>query len=199
MSMSLYFSYLGRNQINKLMKKLTFIAVAALAFCLSSNDLSAQGGFSIELDLGYNLPGGDFSDNYDGGVGVAIHPRMKIGDQMAAGLSIGANGFAGVDSSGGTGGAGSVSAAGVTTVMGTFQYKLFDKKVTPYAELGVGLWSGEVLTGDVASQSAEKVSNFGFAPEVGVMIGFLNASAAYTVAGDFNYIQVGLGFRFGSK
>jgi len=185
------------------MKKLFLIALGTLVIGLSSNSASAQ-GISVELDLGYNIPGGDFGDLYDGGIGVAVHPRIKLGGQMAAGLSVGVNGFAGVDETGGTGNAGSISAAGVTTVMGTFQYKLFDKKITPYGEIGVGLWTGEVATADASNVAnggigTESVSSVGFSPEVGVMVGFLNLSASYTIAGDFNYTQIALGFRFGAK
>lgn len=173
------------------------IAVAALAFSLSSNTATAQGGFSIELDLGYNSPTGDFGDVYDGGVGIALHPRMKLNDKMAVGLSLGSNGFVGGDFGGGA--STSVSAAGILAVLGTVQYKVLDKKITPYGELGIGMFSGEVVTADAASASGEKVSKFGFAPEVGVMIGFLNASVTYALAGDISYTQFGLGFRFGAK
>ena len=174
------------------------IAVAALAFGLSSNTASAQ-GISVELDLGYNSPAGDFGDIYDGGVSVALHPRFKMNDKMAVGLSLGANAFAGGNLNGGANT--SISAAGITTILGTVQYKLMDSKITPYGELGIGMFSGKVLTADALNSSGntESVSNFGFAPEVGVMIGFLNASVTYAMAGDIKYTQFGLGFRFGAK
>ena len=175
----------------------------ALAFVVCMHTTSGQ-GISVELDLGYNVPGGDFADAYDGGVGIAIHPRLKLGGNMAAGLSLGVNGFAGVDQSGGVAGTGDVSAVGVTTVMGTFQYKLFDRNITPYAEIGVGFWNGEIVSADLTNAATgnvptESVSSVGFSPEIGFMLSFLNVYAAYTVAGDFNYVQAGLGFRFGSK
>ena len=173
------------------------IAVAALAFGLSSNTASAQ-GISVELDFGYNMPGGDFGNTYDGGIGIALHPRLKLNDKMAVGLSLGTNGFIGGDLSGGANT--SVEAAGILTILGTAQYKLLDSKITPYGELGIGMFSGEIFTGDpLNGATIEKVSNFGFAPEVGVMVGLLNLSVQYAMAGDIKYTQLGLGFRFGAK
>jgi hypothetical protein len=179
------------------MKKVLLIAVAVVTMGLYSNNASAQ-GISVELDFGYNAPSGDFGDIYDGGIGIALHPRLKLNDKMAVGLSIGSNGFIGGDLSGGVNT--SIEAAGILAVMGTVQYKLLDSKITPYGEFGIGMFNGEIITGDpLNGATAEKVSSFGFAPEIGVMVGFLNASVTYAMAGDITYTQFGLGFRFGAK
>jgi len=180
------------------MKKLVLLAFVAVAVGLTTSYTASAQGISVELDLGYNSPTGDFGDVYDGGVAVALHPRFKLNDKMAVGISAGVNGFVGgdyedpsLDSE--------ISAAGIVAVMGTFQYKLLGKKITPYGELGIGMFNGTVLAADASGTGEESVSNFGFAPEVGVMIGFLNASVTYATAGDISYTQFGVGFRFGAK
>ena len=186
------------------MKKLVFFTITAFALGLTSSTISAQ-GISVELDLNYNTPGGDFADSYDGGVGVSIHPRFNINDKMAVGLSLGATAFVGGDySDPGSSVTSSVSAAGVVSILGTFQYKLLERKITPYGELEVGSFkytagtvdAGTVITGATAF---EDTSYFGFAPKIGFMAGFLNVYASYIAAGDLKYTQFGLGFRFGSK
>lgn len=185
------------------MKKLVLITFAAFAFGLTSSSVSAQ--VSVELDFNYNTPGGDFADSYAGGVGVSIHPRFNISDQMAVGLNVGAGAFIGGDFQDPSSSITSeVSAAGVTSILGSFQYKFIDKRVAPYAELELGMFkytagsvdAGTVVSGNVAF---EDTTYFGFAPKVGVMVGFLNIYAAYVAAGDLKYTQFGLGFRFGSK
>ncbi|MCP4457612.1 MAG: hypothetical protein GY816_06240 [Cytophagales bacterium] len=185
------------------MKKLVFVTIAALAFTLVSNPISAQ--VSVELDFSYSSPGGDFADSYDGGVGIAIHPRFNIRDQMAVGLLIGVDAFVGGDYSdpANSGLTASVSAAGIVAILGTFQYKILDRKITPYGEIGVGSYKYTAGTVDATSAitgaAFEDTSYFGVAPKIGAMAGFFNIYAAYVAAGDLKYTQFGLGFRFGSK
>ena len=178
------------------------IAIVGLAVSLTHNTASAQ-GISVELDFGYNSPGGDFGDVYSGGIGIALHPRFKLTDKMAVGLNVGSNVFAGGDFSGSGGPSSSVSAAGTLNVLGTVQYKLLDKKITPYGELGVGMFkykAGSIDSGSAQNGGAfEDKTYMGVAPKVGAMIGFLNVHATYVLAGDLKYTQFGLGFRFGAK
>lgn len=185
------------------MKKLIFVSMVAVTFCLTSNPVSAQ--ISVELDFSYNSPGGDFGDIYDGGVGISIHPRFKIDDKIAVGLNVGGNAFLGGDFQDPTGSVtASVEAASVINVLGTIQYKVLDRNIGPYAELGLGVFSfkagtvdaGSVVGGTIGTQDE---SFFGVAPKVGVMIGFFNIYGSYIAAGDLNYTQFGVGFRFGSK
>ncbi len=184
------------------MKKIVFISIAALAFIFTSSSVFAQ--VSVELDFTYSSPGGDFADSYDGGIGIGIHPRFKINDNMAVGLYGGVEVFAGGDwedpSSSITS---SVDAAGVLAILGTFQYKFLERKISPYAEIGIGSFKYTAGTVDASSvvtgAGFEDESYFGFAPKVGVMISFLNIYGQYVAAGDLSYTQFGLGFRFGSK
>lgn len=185
------------------MKKLVLIVLVALVAGAATSTASAQ-GISVELDFSYNQPGGDFSDIYAGGVGVSLHPRFNINGKMAVGLNIGANGFVGGDIENASDPSldTEISAAGVVNVLGTFQYKLLDKKITPYGEMGIGMF--KMRQGDVSADTGgdiqlEDKSYFGFAPKVGAMVGFLNVYAQYVAAGDLQYTQFGLGFRFGKK
>jgi hypothetical protein len=187
------------------MKKLVLIVVVALVASVSTINTSTAQGISVELDFSYNQPGGDFADIYKGGVGVAIHPRFNINGKMAVGLNVGANGFIGGDFNDVNNPSldTEISAAGIVNVLGTVQYKLLDKKITPYGELGVGMFKSK--SADTSSLDANgdpeivDESHFGFAPKVGAMLGFLNVYAQYISAGDLKYTQFGLGFRFGKK
>ena len=183
---SLSWRYLNLKLFN-IMKKLVFLSIAALAFMFASSSVQAQ-GISIELDFSYSSPGGDFADSYDGGVGVGIHPRFNISDQMAVGLFFGVDAFVGGDftdpSSSVTS---SVDAAGVGAILGTFQYKLLDRKITPYAEIGIGSYKYTAGTVDATSvvtgAGFQDESYFGFAPKIGAMVGFLNIYASYMQLG----------------
>jgi hypothetical protein len=188
------------------MKKLLLIVIVAMAVSLSTTSTSTAQGISVEFGFTGNLPQGDFGDFYDFGAGLYLHPRFKINDKMAVGLNIGGNGFVGGDYENPDNPDASVSAAAVVNVLGSLQYKLLDKKVTPYGEIGVGMFkvrSVDVSAEDVVDGDGEletkDFSYFGFAPKVGVMVGFLNLHASYVIAGDLNYMQFGLGFRFGKK
>ena len=186
------------------MKKLVLIAFVAVAVGLSTSYTTSAQGISVELDFSYNQPGGDFGDIYAGGVGVSLHPRFNINGKMAVGLNVGANGFVGgdIENANDPNLDTEISAAGVINVLGTVQYKLLDKKITPYGELGLGMF--KMRQGDVSADTGgdielEDKSYFGFAPKVGAMVGFLNVYAQYVAAGDLKYTQFGLGFRFGKK
>jgi len=187
------------------MKKLVLIVLVALVAGVSTSNTASAQGISVEMDFSYNQPGGDFGDIYAGGVGFALHPRFNINGKMAVGLNVGANAFVGgdyndvndptLDSE--------ISAAGIVNVLGTVQYKLLDKKITPYGEIGIGMFKSK--SADTSSVDANgdfeivDESHFGFAPKVGAMLGFLNVYAQYVTAGDLKYTQFGLGFRFGKK
>ena len=188
------------------MKKLIFVTIAALAAVFTSSSVSAQ-GISVEIAGGGNSPGGDFAELYEFGFGVAIHPRFNISDKMAVGLNLGFDGFASGDIvSGGSGGSvPDLGVAAITTILGTIQYKLLDRKISPYGEVGIGVYKYKPanlidLSGFSGNTDIyQETSYFGFAPKIGAMIGLLNGYIQYHAAGDLSYTQMGLGFRFGSK
>lgn len=186
------------------MRKLTFSFVVALAVVFATTQTSTAQGISVELDFSYNSPSGDFADVYSGGVGISIHPRYKLTDKMAVGLNVGGNAFLGGDFQDANNPSldTEISAAAVVNVLGTVQYKLLDKKITPYGEMGIGMFKmrqGDVSSGTGGNIALEDKSYFGFAPKVGAMLGFINVYGQYVIAGDLKYTQFGLGFRFGKK
>ena len=186
------------------MKKLVLLSIAASAFFFSGSSVYAQ-GISVELGLTGISPGGDFAYQYNIGVGVSVHPRFKLNDKMAVGINVGFDGFA-ARSDDGYSTLPDLGIASITTILGTFQYKFLERKIAPYAEIGMGMYNYKpknlvdlVLFPDALGAVYEEDSYFGFAPKVGVMVSFLNIYAAYHAAGDLQYTQFGLGFRFGSK
>jgi hypothetical protein len=184
------------------MKKLLLIVIVAMAVSLSTTSTSTAQGISVEFGFTGNMPSGDFADLYKFGAGFYLHPRYKVTDKLAVGLSGSFNLFAGGDIGEDLGVDSEISAAGVVSVLGTAQYKLIDKKISPYGELGIGIF--KMRQGDVSGDASGEIeledsSYFGFAPKVGVMVGFLNLHASYILAGDLSYTQFGLGFRFGKK
>ncbi len=173
------------------MKKVLLSICAVILFGYAAN---AQ--FHIELGPNFNLPQGDFADAYDLGVGFYIEPKYAFNENIDLGLVIGSNGFAGAD----FGGA-SYGATSALVILPTATYRFSTNSVTPYAGLGLGLYSfkgAEVTIANVTTDG-ESESKFGFAPRAGVYIGRLNLGAAYNIVSDANYIQFNLGFRILSR
>lgn len=177
------------------MKNLLLSTLFLLVVCVSAN---AQ--FHVELGLNFNSPQGDFADSYDLGVGVYIEPKYALNDNLDLGLLIGSNGFAGADFSAG-GVATSVGATSVLAILPTGTYRFSDAPVTPYAGLGLGIYSFKGAEVTVAGVTVETESNseFGFAPRAGVYLGRVNLGIAYNIVKDANFLQFNLGARIGSR
>lgn len=178
--------------INLIMKKLllTICAVAMIGY-------SANAQFHIELGLNFNSPQGDFADSYDLGIGGYIEPKYALNENLDLGLLIGSNGFAGADIDTGAG-TGSVDATGVLVIQPTGTYRFSSNSVTPYAGLGLGLYSFQAVeVGGV--ELGESETKFGFAPRAGVYLGRMNLGIAYNIVSDANYLQFNLGVRILSR
>ncbi|MEP1035289.1 outer membrane beta-barrel protein [Ekhidna sp.] len=173
------------------MKKVLLSICTVLLFTYTA---SAQ--FHIELGPNFNMPQGDFGDAYDLGIGFYIEPKYAMSDNIDIGLVIGSNGFAGAD----FGGA-SYGATSALVILPTATYRFSTNSVTPYAGLGLGLYSfkGAEVTSGTVTLEGESESKFGFAPRAGVYIGRLNLGAAYNIVSDANYIQFNLGVRILSR
>jgi len=173
------------------MKKIftIILTVTALSY-------SATAQFHLELGSNFNSPSGSFGDIYDLGVGAYIEPKFALTENIDLGLYLGANGFAGADIAGTSG---SVDAASITPILGTATYRFFSSSVTPYAGLGIGIYSGKIAGVAVGGTSVSTVetstSEFGFAPRAGVYLGRLNLGVTYNKAGDIEFIQFSLGAR----
>lgn len=177
------------------MKKL-ILSICAIA--LFAYTASAQ--FHIELGPNFNMPQGDFADQYKLGVGFYIEPKYAMTENIDLGLYIGSNGFAGEDfSSGGV--SGSASATAIVPVLATGTYRFSTSNVTPYAGLGLGMYfaKGAEVTFGGTTTEGESSTEFGFAPRAGVYIGRMNLGAAYNIVKDANYIQFNLGVRILSR
>jgi len=168
-------------------RKLLFLVALLPAF----GQVMAQP--SLEVGLNYALPQGSFGDVYQFGVGAGVLLRYNLTEQLAIGASGSANGFGG-DYQVASNPSRDVEGV-VLNISGLAQYKLFDRKVSPYGELGIGLYS--IKDGSINFE--EYTRTFGYAPKVGVMMDLLNVSAAYHMAGEVSFLQLSLGVRIGYK
>ena len=179
------------------MKKLLLTTAFVGLLCYSS---FAQ--FHVELGLNFNSPSGDFGDVYDLGIGAYLEPKYALNENIDLGLYIGANAFAGADLDLGGVGTASVSGTSVTPILATGTYRFMESNVTPYAGLGLGLYSADIASVSVGANNAaveESTTEFGFAPRVGIYLGRLNLGIAYNIAGDIEFLQFNLGVRIGER
>jgi len=181
------------------MKKLLLSISLVLAIVLTSH---AQ--FHIELGVNFNSPQGDFGDAYDLGVGGYIEPKYAINENIDLGLLIGRNGFAGADIAGTNS---SLEATGLLCILPTATYRFTSNGITPYAGLGLGIYSFDAIdftvtdpnTGVSVTAEGESNTEFGFAPRAGVYLGRLNLGVAYNIVKDANFLQFNLGVRILSR
>jgi len=174
------------------MKKLflTIVAAGMLGY-------SAMAQFHIELGPNFNSPQGDFADQYDLGIGFYFEPKYALNENIDLGLLVGLNGFVGGDFEV-LGVTSSASALAVVAVLGTATYRFTTSSVTPYAGLGLGLYSfegAEISVAGAVQPKTESESKFGFAPRAGVYLGKLNLGLAYNIVSDANFLQFNLGVR----
>ncbi len=179
------------HQTNQTMKKLLLTALAIGIF-----SYSATAQFHIEFPgLNFNSPQGDFGETYDLGIGFYIEPKYALNENIDLGLLIGSNGFAGADIDGTNS---SADATGVLVIQPTGTYRFSSSSVTPYAGLGLGLYSFQAVEID-GVEIGESESKFGFAPRAGVYVGRLNLGLAYNIVSDATYLQFNLGVRLLSR
>lgn len=158
---------------------------------------SATAQFHIEIGLDFNLPVNDFSDNYELGAGFYLEPKYAVSEKIDLGLYIGANGFAGSEV--GTT-SGEVDATIAIPILATATYRFLTNKVTPYAGIGLGIYSARIINYSESvlggsNQTEENISEFGFAPRVGVYIGRMNLGVIYNSSESLEFWQFNLGVR----
>ena len=178
------------------MKKL-FLTVAAVGLL----GYSSMAQFHFELGPNFNSPQGDFADQYDLGIGFYFEPKYALNENIDLGLVVGFNGFAGADQTIG-GQVVSADALSAIAFLGTGTYRFLTNNVTPYAGLGLGLYSfraADISVVGGATVEQESNSEFGFAPRAGLYLGRLNLGLAYNIVKDANFLQFNLGVRILSR
>lgn len=173
------------------MKRIFIIAIISII------TYSANAQFHIETGVNFNLPINDLSENYEFGAGLYLEPKYAVSDKMDVGLYIGANGFAGKEV--GTT-SGEVDATIAIPILATATYRFLKNKITPYAGIGLGVFSGKILNFSESalggsSQTEENISEFGFAPRAGVYIGRMNLGVIYNSSESIEFFQFNLGVR----
>lgn len=164
---------------------------------LNSNKCSGQG---ISVEVGYNaLMAEDWLGTiYGSGQGAYLIPRINLSDKFSAGISLSLGTLKGDLQNSQLPGA-VITEGSITNIGASLQYKILDKKISPYLELGIGSYSlkqGEV---NGASAEYEDISEFGASPKIGLMLWGANVFAAYHAGEDITYMQYGIGYRFGVK
>lgn len=168
-----------------------------IAIIISLIGYVSQAQFHLELGLDFNLPVSDLSENYEFGAGFYLEPKYAVLENFDLGLYIGANGFAGKEV--GTT-SGEVDATIAIPILATATYRFLSNKITPYAGIGLGVYSGKILNFSESalggsSQTEENISEFGFAPRAGVYIGRMNLGVIYNSSESLEFWQFNLGVR----
>lgn len=187
-------------------KRFLLICLLALPFAMQAQ------GILFGLDAGYGVPLGDFSDASKGGVGGELRARFYPKDNFMVGINAGYYYYAMKDAAGLDNLKGGTSFIPVTA---GFEYFFFTTVVKPYVGVDAGLYNSSFKQtyNQVINATKTEVevsgseSNFGVAPNVGVMIGAggtnLNACIKYVnVFGDGStssmlLYQLGIAFKIG--
>lgn len=186
------------------MRKLT---LTLLAFSLLGIEMAMAQMPPIRLQADFGLANatGDFSGpDLNIGIGYALNARYMFTEQIDAGLEYDASAIVTADIDGGD-----ADATGLTGYLAKGYYRFFDSKVTPFAALGVGLYTVEFPTitftdseGNETVIEGESNTNFGFSPELGVALGGFTLGAKFSHAGktpsdvSATYLRYYLGWTF---
>ncbi len=181
------------------MKKIMNVLLVVLMVLMTTPSFS-QLRFGLGL-LG-GIPVGDFGDVADFGAGAYLEGKYAVTENIDVGVHLGAMGFAGADI-GVSGTSVSVGSFGIVPLLFTGEYVFLGGPVSPYAGIGIGPYfisGGDVsVSGSSVGGSVSSGTEFGFAPEFGVYLGKFNLSISYNIAGDFNFINFGLGILIGNR
>lgn len=188
-------------------KRFLLICLLALPFAMQAQ------GILFGFDAGYGVPVGDFSESSKGGLGGELRARFYPKDNFMVGINAGAYYYALKDNNGLDNLKGGTTLIPITA---GFEYFFFTTIVKPYIGVDVGLYNSSFKqTFKVLGQEMEvsdSNSNFGVAPNIGVMIGAggtnLNACIKYVnvfgedAAGDTQtssmlLYQLGIAFKIG--
>ena len=184
------------------MKK--FLLVLALFACT----YATQAQIRIGGDFGFATATGDFGADGSLGIGFAGHAAWAFTPKISAGIEVDRSAIVTVSSGDGV----DIDATGLSGYLAKGYYHFLDKKFSPYFGLGMGLYNVEFPTvtitdgnGNTTVIEGENKVNFGFAPELGLQMGWFTLGAKYSLAGKLpggsdinaNYLRFYLGFRFG--
>lgn len=157
--------------------------------------------FKVDVGLSFNTPFDDVADN---GIGGYIEPRYGVNDQFTAGLRLEWSALSSgsitvntqmVD----------VSSASVRSTMFVGEYFFNTANVRPFVGAALGMYRresygvsvnlGSVQVGDLNGS----VTNFGFAPRLGLNAGHFRLSTIFNFTGNdiSNYFGLNVGFEFG--
>lgn len=184
------------------MKRVVLFFVAVLAVTTAFSQSQNYKPFKVDAGLLYAIPSGD---GVKSGIGFYLEPKYNLTDNIAAGLKMewalmGASDELGSD----------VSISGIGSYQLTGDYYFGDKKVRPFAGLGIGIYTLGSIEFDAADENFEMDGNidlgskFGFAPRVGLLMGHFRLGLEYNVITGMesgmeskNYLSFKVGFEIG--
>ncbi len=152
---------------------------------------------SVKASSGLSMGTGDFGKDASVGFNYLLNGTYKLSDQLDVGLE-----YSSALIVAGEGEGLDVSATVVTGFAAKGYYYLTKTKVKPYGALALGFYTtdfGEVSSSNVAGSVTTDIdnqTNFGFAPELGLKMGWFVISATYVYAGDIDVIGGGLGISY---
>ena len=157
--------------------------------------------FKVDLGLSFNTPTDDQAGN---GMGGYIEPRYGLDDYITLGLRLEWSALSSGNITINTQNV-DLSAASVRNTMFVGEYFFNKEKVRPFVGMGIGMYrrqshgisitAGSVQIGDLN----RSVSNFGFAPRVGVNAGHFRLSTIFNFTGNdiSNYFGINVGIEIG--
>jgi len=181
------------------MKKIIKVLLVLLMVLVATPSFS-----QLRFGLGFlaGIPIGDFGDVTDFGAGAYLEAKYAVTGNIDVGAHLGAMGFAGADVDV-AGTSVSVGSFGVVPLIFTGEYVFLEGPVSPYVGIGIGPYfisGGDIeISGVSTGVSVQSGTEFGFAPEFGIYLSKFNLSVSYNKAGDFDFINFGLGFLIGNR
>lgn len=146
-----------------------FLFLGALFIALSISQLSAQqNSISFGGDFGWANAIGEFANAGSGGINISGHIKYGLTDKLQVGAEYNGSFLVAVDD--GSSNSIGVSLWGVGSYSAKAWYTFFDKKVSPYVGLGLGVSTvGEPDINDV--EGASRVG-FDASGELGLKLGY---------------------------
>lgn len=185
------------------MKRLFIIVVISIASFLHlySQERTFK-PFKVDCGLTFGVP---LDNNTGSGAGVYIEPRYGVNDHLTIGLRV-----EGVYLNAGTVIMNftsiKVNSTVIAPILLTGDYSFSLEKVRPFIGLGLGMYKKTIRSVELSDEGIyigpRTITNFGFAPRIGLNIGHARLAAIYNYTGtgisDFLGIQAGFEFGGGS-
>jgi hypothetical protein len=189
------------------MKKIIIIvAIFLMSFSIQAQSISASANFGYTKATGNGFQSKEGVDLASAGLGYDVdllYHLPILNQKLAVGLKRSASFIVAAD----LGDSFDIGVYGLGLWGTKAQYKIFDKKVTPYGALSLGVSkfeTPEISDGDgTIISEGQSSSAFGLQPEFGVFLGGLKLSMLYTVPmqydildGPTGAIQFNLGYAY---